>query len=62
MELELFLQIFEKYSNIKYHENPSSRSRAFPYGRTDMTNLTVALRNFVNAPKNAVQLTDYDGK
>jgi len=31
-------------------------------GRTDMTKLTVALRKFVKAPKNAVQLTDYDGK
>jgi len=27
-------QTFEKYSNIKFHENPSSRSRVAPYGRT----------------------------
>jgi len=27
--------IFEKYSNIKFHENPSSRSRVFSCGQTD---------------------------
>ena len=27
-------QIFEKYSCIKFHENPSSRSRVIPCGRT----------------------------
>ena len=32
--LEFSRQIFE-YSNIKFHENPSSGSRAVPYGRTD---------------------------
>jgi hypothetical protein len=26
---------FEKYSNIKFHENPSSGSRVVPCGRTD---------------------------
>jgi len=26
---------FAKYSNIKFHENPSSGSRAVPCGRTD---------------------------
>jgi len=30
-----FNEIFEKYSNIKFHENPSSRSRVAPCGRTD---------------------------
>jgi len=35
MELELSRQIFEKYSNIKFHKNPSSESRVVPYGRTD---------------------------
>jgi len=57
MKPEFSQQIFGKYSNIKLHENPSSGSRVVPYGRTDMTKLTVALRNFVNAPKNAVQVT-----
>ena len=28
-------QIFEKYSNIKFHKNPFSGSRMFPRGRTD---------------------------
>jgi len=27
MKLEFARQIFEKYSNIKFHENPSSESR-----------------------------------
>ena len=35
MKLEFSRQIFEKYSNIKFHENPSSGSRVVPYGRTD---------------------------
>jgi len=47
MELALFRQIFEKYSNIKFHENPSSGIRVVPCGwmdrRTDMTKLILAL-------------------
>jgi hypothetical protein len=39
----------------KFHENPCSRSRVVPCGqtdgRTDMTKLTVAFRNFGNAPR-----------
>jgi len=27
--------IFEKYSNIKFHQNPSSGNRVVPWGRTD---------------------------
>jgi hypothetical protein len=48
-----FLHTFEKYSNIKFHENPSSGSRVVPCERrqTDMTKLTVALGNFGKAPK-----------
>jgi len=34
-ELEISGQIFEKYSNIKFHENPSSETRVVPCGRTD---------------------------
>ena len=41
MELEFSRQIFEKYSNTKFHENPSSGSRDVLCGR-----------NFANAPKN----------
>ena len=46
-----FLQIFVKYSNIKFYENPSRGSRVNPWGRTDVTKLIVAFRNFANAPK-----------
>ena len=56
MKLDFFSRnIFEKYSNIKFHENPSSGSRVFPFGRTHglmdrrserhMTKLTVAFSN-----------------
>jgi hypothetical protein len=33
-------QIFEKYSNTKFHENPSGLSRVVPCGRTDETRLS----------------------
>jgi hypothetical protein len=66
MKPELSRQIFEKYSNIKFHENPSGGSRVVlcrraggqeggrTDGRTDThtTKLIVALRDFANAPKN----------
>jgi len=35
MELDFHRHIFEKYSNIKFHENPSSGSRVVPCGQTD---------------------------
>jgi len=35
MKLEISRQFFEKYSNIKFHENPSSGSWVVPCGRTD---------------------------
>jgi len=35
MKLELSLQIFEKYSNIKFHENLSNGSQVVACGRTD---------------------------
>jgi hypothetical protein len=35
MKLEYSRQIFEKYANIKFHENPSSWSRVVPCGETD---------------------------
>jgi len=34
MKLEFSCQIFQKYSNFKFHENPSSGSRV-PCGLTD---------------------------
>jgi hypothetical protein len=56
MKLEISRQIFEKYFNIKFYENPSNGSRVVPCGRaggrTDMTYLVVASRNFANGFKN----------
>jgi len=54
MKLKFSWQIFEKFSILKFHENPSIGRRVVPCGytdrRTDMTKLIVALRNFANAP------------
>jgi hypothetical protein len=54
MELEFSRQIFEKYSVLNFM-NPSSGSRVVACwqteGRTDMTKLIIAFRNFANAPK-----------
>jgi hypothetical protein len=51
MKLDVCRQIF------KFHENSSGGSRVVSCvqtdGRTDMTKLIVAFRNFVNAPKNS---------
>jgi len=33
--LGFFRQILEKYSNVKFHKNQSTGSRAVPCGRTD---------------------------
>ena len=49
---ELSRQIFKKFSDIKFKENPSSGNRVVPCGRTDMTQLIVVFRNFVNTSKN----------
>jgi hypothetical protein len=52
MELELSQQIFEKSSNIKFHEPHPVGAELFRADRrTDMTKLIVAFRNFANAPK-----------
>jgi len=55
MKLESSRQIFEKYLNIKFHENPSSGSQVAPCGRTDITKLTVTFRNFANAANKSPQ-------
>jgi hypothetical protein len=55
-------QIFEKPSDIKFHENIFRASRVVPCGQTDgqtdgrtgITKLIVAFRYFVNAPKMVV--------
>jgi len=66
MKVEFSHQSFEKYSNIKFHENASSGSRGIPCDQTDgrrdkqadkvkdMTKLIVAFRKFANAPKNGI--------
>ena len=51
MRTEFSRQIFEKYANIKFHENPSRGSRVFFFHadrrrQTDMKKLIVAFRNF----------------
>ena len=57
MKLEFSRQIFKKYSNIKFNENPTSKSRGVPCrrmdGQADMTKVTVAFHNFPRAPKNS---------
>jgi len=50
MKIQIPRKTLEKYSNIKFHENPSSRSRVLPRGRTAVQadrhdEATVAFRN-----------------
>jgi len=52
MELEFSRQFFEKYPNLKFHENPSKGSRVVPCGQTDMTKLIVVFRSFATSRKN----------
>jgi len=63
-ETETFSTDFPKFSNSKFHENPSSGNRVVPYGltneqtdsrQTDVTKLIVIFRIFANAPKNSSQ-------
>jgi hypothetical protein len=60
VKLEFSGQSFEKYSNVKFHENLSSGSGVVACGkldgqtagtRTDITNLIAAFLNFANMPK-----------
>jgi len=56
MERKFSRQTFQKSSNVKFRENPSTGSRVAPCGPTDrrtaMTKLIIAFRNFENAIKN----------
>ena len=56
MKLDFSRQIFEKFSYMKLHENPSIGSRVVPCrrtdGQTDMMKPIFASGNFENAPKN----------
>jgi hypothetical protein len=64
MKLEFSLQSFENYSNIHFHENPSSWSRVVPFAqtdgrkdrRTDKYEAIVAFRNFAD-PRNKDNFT-----
>jgi len=55
MIIEFLGQIFEKYSDIKFHENPTSGNGVVlcgwtdgrTDGETDMKKLILAFRNFV---------------
>jgi hypothetical protein len=57
-ETEFYGQILEKYSHIKFHQNPSNGRRVVSRGRTeaqtdrhtDITNLIVTIGNFAEAP------------
>ena len=56
MKTEFARQVFENSWNVKFNKNPCSGNPAVPCGRTDrqtyMKKLTVAVRDFENAPKN----------
>jgi hypothetical protein len=51
-KLEFSLEIFEKYSNFTFYENPSCGNRIVPCGRTHLMKLLSAFRGFANAAKN----------
>jgi len=51
IKLEFSRQIFAKSSNIKFHENPFSGSRAVPFGQTRRSQWSL-FAIFANAPKN----------
>jgi len=49
--LIFFDRLSKKYSNIKFHENPSGGSPVVPSGRTDRTKLIVVSCNLADATK-----------
>jgi hypothetical protein len=58
-KLEFSGQIFEEYSNMKFHSDMSTGSRAVTCGRTDrhiLRNLYSLFSNFAKAAKNMVYL------
>jgi hypothetical protein len=71
MKLENSQQILEKYSNMKFHGNPSSGSRSIPRvltngrtdrrtdGKSDMMKVIVAFRNFAYAPKQYINFLNF---
>jgi hypothetical protein len=54
VKIEFSRHVFIRRPNMKFHENPSSRSRADKYGQTRaLRRQTGASRGNANAPKNA---------
>jgi hypothetical protein len=55
MKIKFSRHISEQYSNIKFHENPSSGRRVVQCermdGQTHMMKITVSFRNVANEPK-----------
>ena len=49
MKLEFAEQIFEKYSNIKFSENPSSGSLVVPNGQTYVDQAKVTFRKIADS-------------
>lgn len=63
MTLEFSQHIFQKNSNVRFHENPSSESQVVPCGHTDMIKLMVTFCSFVNAAnRNQHDLVSYEVK
>ena len=62
IELEFCRQVFQKCSNIKFQDNPFGGNRVVSCrqtdGRTDITKLIVASRNFANAPSKVMSQWD----
>jgi hypothetical protein len=48
MKLEFSQQIFEKYSTLRFHENPP-RAEFHADGQADMVKLRVTFQDFANA-------------
>jgi hypothetical protein len=59
-ETALFQQLFKKYSDIKFHKNPSCRSRIVPCSRTDGQTDGHDEDNFVNVHKNGTKFNQGD--
>ena len=60
IKLEFSIQIFEKYSNIKLHENPSSGSRHGPCGQADRHNEAISrFSRFYERGKNRGCISSY---
>jgi len=61
MKLEYSRQIFEKSLNINFMKMlPVGAELLHADGRTDMTKVTVAFKNFANAPKNVKPLNKHE--